>query len=173
MKRRNSRASPGPSAPAVPSHVALLAHAQGALHEGLEVRDSPIHGKGLFATQPIASGTLLGVYEGDCAHENSVYVLWVEYDDGEVVGIDGKNDLRFVNHSRTPNSMHCAICPRVVKSPSTTAKTGPMSTDVSPLAGLRASWCRGRLRARRRAMPVLTLTVRCFVATCPEPFEYT
>lgn len=104
MKRRNSRASPGPSAPAVPSHVALLAHAQGALHEGLEVRDSPIHGKGLFATQPIASGTLLGVYEGDSAHENSVYVLWVEYDDGEVVGIDGKNDLRFVNHSRTPNA---------------------------------------------------------------------
>jgi SET domain-containing protein len=70
----------------------------------LEVRESPIHGKGLFATGPIAANTLLGVYEGEPATENSIYVLWVEYDDGEIVGIDGTNALRFVNHSRTPNA---------------------------------------------------------------------
>ena len=74
------------------------------LSGALEVRDSPIHGKGLFATCTIPEGTLLGEYEGELTDENSIYVLWVEYDDGEVVGIDGKNDLRFVNHSRSPNA---------------------------------------------------------------------
>jgi SET domain-containing protein len=71
---------------------------------GYEVRDSPIHGKGLFATRRFARGTCIGRYEGDITHENSVYVLWVEYDDGELVGIDGKNELRFLNHSRRPNA---------------------------------------------------------------------
>ena len=105
MKRRNSYASPGPT-PAQPTPEPPSGpRTPGSLPQGaLEVRDSPIHGKGLFATQNIARDTLLGTYEGEPAHENSVYVLWVEYDDGEVVGIDGKNDLRFVNHSRTPNA---------------------------------------------------------------------
>jgi SET domain-containing protein len=70
----------------------------------LEVRESPIHGQGLFAKEPIACDTLIGVYEGAPAFENDTYVLWVEYDDGEVVGIDGQNDLRFANHSSMPNA---------------------------------------------------------------------
>jgi SET domain-containing protein len=101
MKRRNSCASPEPDVP--PEQADPWAHG-GVLEAALEVRDSPIHGKGLFAASPIAKDTCLGVYEGTPAHENSVYVLWVEYDDGELVGIDGKNDLRFANHSRTPNA---------------------------------------------------------------------
>jgi SET domain-containing protein len=105
MKHRNPCASSGPHRPPGPGGSGpTRSESDEVLHEALEVRDSPIHGKGLFASRPIARDTLLGVYEGEPAHENSTYVLWVEYDDGEVVGIEGKNDLRFANHSRTPNA---------------------------------------------------------------------
>ena len=70
----------------------------------VEVRQSPIHGKGLFAKKRIRANQLLGVYEGARTKRNGTYVLWVEYEDGEVVGINGRNELRYLNHSRTPNA---------------------------------------------------------------------
>jgi SET domain-containing protein len=70
----------------------------------LEVRDSPIHGKGAFATRRIPAETLIGEYEGERTSEDGTYVLWVQYDDGELVGIDGKNELRYLNHAATPNA---------------------------------------------------------------------
>lgn len=65
---------------------------------------SPIHGRGLFARRPITKGTLIGVYEGERTDDNGPYVLWVD-DDGHEYGIDGRNDLRFVNHSPRPNAV--------------------------------------------------------------------
>jgi len=71
----------------------------------VEVRESPIHGKGVFAKKRIRANTRVGVYEGPHTKRNGTYVLWVEYDDGEVIGINGRNALRYMNHSRTPNSV--------------------------------------------------------------------
>ncbi len=65
---------------------------------------SRIHGRGLFARQAIPAGTLIGHYEGKATQRNGRYVLWMEGPaDGEWQGIDGSNDLRFMNHSDRPN----------------------------------------------------------------------
>ena len=46
---------------------------------------------------------MVGTYEGAPTLENGTYVLWIEQDDGSELGIDGRNDLRFLNHSSRPN----------------------------------------------------------------------
>jgi uncharacterized protein len=70
----------------------------------VDVRPSAIHGFGVFARGPIAKDTRIGDYEGARVDENDTYVLWVEYDDGEVAGIDGANALRYINHAHAPNA---------------------------------------------------------------------
>jgi uncharacterized protein len=72
-------------------------------HSLLCVAASPIHGKGLFAARNIAHGRHLGRYEGEETREDGTYVLWVEQDDGDWLGYDGNNELRFLNHSAEPN----------------------------------------------------------------------
>ena len=72
--------------------------------EGTTVEPSPIHGRGLFATRVIAKGTHIGTYLGPPARRDGDYVLWILEDDGTETGINGKNDLRFVNHSYEPNA---------------------------------------------------------------------
>lgn len=64
---------------------------------------SPIHGTGVFATRTIASGTLIGRYDGRPSRADGTHVLWVETDEGWE-GIDGTGVLRFLNHSRSPNA---------------------------------------------------------------------
>jgi SET domain-containing protein len=68
------------------------------------VRKSPIHGRGVFARKLLRANTRVGTYDGEHVTENDTYVLWVEYADGEVVGIDGKNQLKYLNHSKQPNA---------------------------------------------------------------------
>jgi SET domain-containing protein len=71
-----------------------------------EVRDSGIHGKGLFAVRKITKGKVIGTYQGPKVYtdaEDGDHVLWIEDDDGSVYGVDGKNDLRYVNHSTKAN----------------------------------------------------------------------
>jgi hypothetical protein len=58
------------------------------------VGKSPIHGSGLFAREPMAVGEMIGRFEGKETQEDGEYVL----------GIEGTTELRFVNHSRTPNA---------------------------------------------------------------------
>jgi len=70
----------------------------------LEIRQSSIHGKGLFAAEPIEEGKLIGTYEGRSTSDDGIYVLWVEEDDGSYSGIEGWNELRFLNHSAAPNA---------------------------------------------------------------------
>ncbi len=69
------------------------------------VQNSAIHGKGLFAARPITKGEHIGNYEGQTTHHDGMYVLWVEDDEGKSFGIDGKNELRYVNHSGKPNAV--------------------------------------------------------------------
>ena len=68
------------------------------------MRESPIHGKGVFAKESIGEGTVIGVYEGPEVERDGAYVLWVECDDGSFYGIEGRNELRYLNHSSSPNS---------------------------------------------------------------------
>lgn len=66
------------------------------------VEDSKIHGKGLFARSEIKVGTYLGEYEGPETTDNGMHVLWTEDEDGEWIGRDGKNALRYLNHNTKP-----------------------------------------------------------------------
>ena len=82
------------------------------------VAGSPIHGKGLFASESISEGAYVGFYEGTETQTNGMYVLWVQQDassnvsngvsgiesDGEIwLGFDGTGDLRFLNHGQPAN----------------------------------------------------------------------
>jgi SET domain-containing protein len=58
----------------------------------------------VFAKQRIEADTLIGEYEGAHTTVDGTYVLWVQYDDGELVGIDGQNELRYINHAAVPNA---------------------------------------------------------------------
>ena len=76
----------------------------------VHVSDSPIHGKGLFASEDISANSYVGFYEGAQTLENGMYVLWVEQEDSGLehdghywMGYDGTGDLRFLNHARPPN----------------------------------------------------------------------
>jgi hypothetical protein len=73
------------------------------------VASSPIHGEGLFAACALKAGQLIGFYKGDIvdAHDHKsdgMHVLWIEEEDDHWVGYDGKNSMRFMNHSDQPNA---------------------------------------------------------------------
>jgi SET domain-containing protein len=75
------------------------------------VDDSPIHGKGLFAKTFISSGTVIGVVQGCPTTTDGDHVLWID----ESHGFHVQCDLRYINHSETPNAVYydslevCAI----------------------------------------------------------------
>ena len=68
------------------------------------VSDSPIHGRGVFASQEIPKDSHIGSYEGERTEDDGRYVLWVEDGEGGVYGVRGRNSLRFLNHSPEPNA---------------------------------------------------------------------
>lgn len=69
------------------------------------VASSSIHGKGLFARKKIRADTFIGIYEGPATQRDGMHVLWVWNEDSERwEGINGKNEMRFVNHSCEPNA---------------------------------------------------------------------
>lgn len=70
------------------------------------VAASPIHGRGLFARCDIPRGTWIGRYDGPETRADGMHVLWVEAEaglDDEWIGIDGHNELRFMNHASEPS----------------------------------------------------------------------
>ena len=82
----------------------------------VEVRDSPLHGLGVFATRRIKKGTRVLEYLGervshfeadrryDDKNENDNHTFLFIVDERTVIdaGVDG-NDARFVNHACEPN----------------------------------------------------------------------
>jgi SET domain-containing protein len=66
------------------------------------VDDSAIHGKGLFAKTFIPAGTLIGVVRGRPAKSDGDHVLWID----ENTGIQVLCNLRYINHSDTPNAAY-------------------------------------------------------------------
>lgn len=71
----------------------------------VQVKRSPIHGRGLFARRHIPAGTHIGNYEGPETLRDGAYVLWCVDENDRPFGIDGKNMLRFTNHSSEPNAI--------------------------------------------------------------------
>jgi len=67
-------------------------------------KESQIHGTGLYAREKIGKGSYMGEYDGPEVTENGSHVLWVEEEDGEWIGRDGQNLLRYLNHSKKPHA---------------------------------------------------------------------
>lgn len=72
--------------------------------ESVEVRESPVHGRGVFARRRLRPGQWIGRFEGTPTEEDGTYVLWVCDERGDEVGVRGRNALRFLNHGRPPNA---------------------------------------------------------------------
>jgi len=69
------------------------------------VAGSPIHGRGLFARHDIQCDDYIGTYEGPTTQENGMHVLWLWNEESKRwEGIDGNNEMRFLNHSSRPNA---------------------------------------------------------------------
>lgn len=66
------------------------------------IRPSGIHGQGLFAEALIEQGTVIGKLEGTLVTKDGPHVLWLDEEQGFKV----TNDLRFINHSDTPNAAY-------------------------------------------------------------------
>ncbi len=66
------------------------------------VAQSPIHGKGLFASKAIKAGVTLGRLQGMLTDDDGTYVLWLN----KKIGLEITNEFRFINHDSNPN---CAL----------------------------------------------------------------
>jgi len=66
------------------------------------VAESPIHGKGLFASKPVKANVSLGRLQGMLTENDSTYVLWLN----KKIGLEITNEFRFINHDTNPN---CAL----------------------------------------------------------------
>jgi len=66
--------------------------------------ESEIHGTGLFASRNIKKGEYIGTYWGPETKRNGMHVLWVydPDDEDDIIGRNGKNLLRFLNHDKKP-----------------------------------------------------------------------
>ncbi len=70
------------------------------LSDLVEVKESGIHGQGLFAKVAIKKDTLIGKLEGTYTKKDGPHVLWTN--DGQDL-FKVKNDLKYINHSKKPN----------------------------------------------------------------------
>lgn len=73
-----------------------------------EVRESNIHGLGLFAKKNLRKGSTVGFYQGKLVtsmEDDGDHVLWIyDEDEDREYGIDGENETRYVNHSKKANA---------------------------------------------------------------------
>ena len=78
------------------------------LHDAIEVRDSPIHGRGLFTTQDLTAGTLVieigGIVIDDAQLDDLIPPFsTVDLDNRSHLLIRADDPARFGNHSCDPN----------------------------------------------------------------------
>ncbi len=66
------------------------------------VKESNIHGKGLFAARDIKKAELIGKFKHQPAKKDGMYVLWVE----EHRGYRVLDDFKYINHSNKPNAAY-------------------------------------------------------------------
>lgn len=67
------------------------------------VKESPIHGKGLFARKKIKQGQVLGYVKGSPTRKDGPHVLWLD-DLGQ--GFRVECDLKYINHNEHPNACY-------------------------------------------------------------------
>jgi SET domain-containing protein len=109
---KSSRPSPSPASPAQPARI-NGSHVPAQLYS---VRRSAIHGRGVFAAQPIRKGTRIIEYKGrrvdwDWASREyapvegePTHTFLFQLDDGRVIDANqGGNAARWINHSCNPN----------------------------------------------------------------------
>lgn len=70
------------------------------LEDLVEVKDSAVHGKGLFAKVAIKKDTVIGQLEGKSVKKDGPHVLWMN--EGQDL-FQVHNDLKFINHNKKPN----------------------------------------------------------------------
>ena len=66
------------------------------------VAESPIHGKGVFASRPINKGEIIGNLRATPASRNGSHVLWIT----EEQKVRVHCNLRYVNHSDSANACY-------------------------------------------------------------------
>jgi len=66
------------------------------------VKESGIHGKGLFASSDIKKDEIIGSIKYNPTDKDGPYVLWVE-DQGILV----ECELKYINHSNQANACYC------------------------------------------------------------------
>ena len=71
---------------------------------GIKVKRSPIHGRGVYALRRFRTGSYIGTFRGVETKEDGIHVLWITDEEGEQTGIEGTNELRFLNHDSEPNA---------------------------------------------------------------------
>lgn len=67
----------------------------------VEVRESKLHGRGLFAAQSISEGTELGLCKARRTSDEGAHVLWIDDDGKEKYQV--QCDLKYINHGKRPN----------------------------------------------------------------------
>lgn len=72
----------------------------------IKVKNSKIHGKGLFAAEDIKKGTIMGDLTGRKTTQDSMYTLWLDEEQGFRV----QCDFKYINHSRKPNVAYYDDC---------------------------------------------------------------
>lgn len=67
----------------------------------LIVRKSPVHGLGLFTTEPIAEGSILGYFETVESEVEGPYTIWFDEMPYDVIGT-----FKYINHHDKPNIIY-------------------------------------------------------------------
>jgi len=73
-------------------------------HPLVYVKESVIHGKGLFAKQTIKAGDIIGEITGKPANDNGPYVLWLDEDTRKAIEV--QNVFKYINHNPKPNACY-------------------------------------------------------------------
>ena len=68
----------------------------------LNVKDSPLHGKGVFAAQDIKKGTLMGAFTGRVLQNTQYEAHVLVLEDGSSLLV--RNRLKYLNHDTNPNA---------------------------------------------------------------------
>jgi SET domain-containing protein len=66
------------------------------------VDNSLIHGKGLFASNFIDKGSIIGWLKGKSCQQDGDYVLWIDTE----TAFEVECDLKYINHSDHPNACY-------------------------------------------------------------------
>lgn len=73
-------------------------------HPLVYVKESHIHGMGLFAKTPIREGDIIGEIEGLPVNDNGPYVLWIDEENSKAIEVN--NIFKYINHAAMPNAVY-------------------------------------------------------------------